>query len=374
MELYVTIDLGSSLIKVLYGNDWTKEPNYLAIEPEIIEVPTKPLDEYRRSNFKGNPEDYAFVEVEGKYYAVGRLATKQFRSTTNLMLLKSHYAVEKILAAVWIASEKLGGGKKIKLFLACLLPPGELKGKDALDLKLTAALKSFDTPSGRLEVKLMYFGCYPEGGGLSMHYQKRHPECRDRVLGVVMMGHRNLSAYTVNQGVPDTYKSSDLGFISMVREIQQETSGYADRDISRSVARYLLSNSSYPDPEKHLKELLRRLDATDRQQELAYLIEVIERVVGDHWLKIAAWLTTELAAVNCIVLGGGSCNIFRAQLKVFVLGLPKIIGTPKPISYIDAGWLGSNSIPEDFKSRFADAQCLWHHNLLPVMKKYQKQR
>ena len=44
MDIYLTVDLGSSLIKVLYGNDSSKPPNYLAIEPEIIEIPIANLD------------------------------------------------------------------------------------------------------------------------------------------------------------------------------------------------------------------------------------------------------------------------------------------------------------------------------------------
>jgi hypothetical protein len=372
MELYVTVDLGSSLIKVLYGNDPSKQPSYLAIEPEIIEVPVvKYLDEYRRNHFNGNPEDYAFIETEGKYYAVGMLAKKKFRSTTNLALLKSNYAVQRILAAVWVAIEKLGGGKKAKLFLTCLLPPGELEDKHSLDRTLTAALSSFDSPSGRLQVKLKYFNCAPEGGGLSMHYQERHPECRDRVLGVVMMGHRNLSAYTVDRGVPDTYKSSDLGFVSMVREIQASTSGYREYDITRSVARYLIAevNESASNP-KYLHDLLLKTREADRHQELAQLVEAVESAKKMYWVSMHQWLNTQLSEVTDILIGGGTCRMFVKEFRGYTWNLPKIVGKPESRSFLNAGLVYPEGtlVPSELRDRYADAQCLWESGLMPVVR------
>jgi hypothetical protein len=309
MDIYLTVDLGSSLIKVLYGNDSSKPPNYLAIEPEIIEVPIANLDNYRRTNFDGDPTNSCFVEVLGKYYAVGRLARKEFRSTTNLSFLKSDYAIQRILAALWVAIFKLEGGKKNKLFLTCLLPPGELQDEQLLEDKLTAALASFDTPSGQIQCQLKYFNCYAEGGGLSMFYRNHHPECRDRSLGIVMLGHRNTSTHIVEDGISTEFHSSDLGFSTIVTAVQQETSGYADTDITRSVARYLLSSLENIDlipNSKYLRELLLKRNEIDRKQELAQLVRAIESAKKLYWLSISQWLDIQLSNVTDILNYWGS--------------------------------------------------------------------
>jgi hypothetical protein len=375
MEIYLVVDLGSSLIKVLYGNDSTKLPNYLAIEPEIIEVPANYLDEYRRTNFSGDPTSSCFVEVNNKYYAVGRLAKREFRSTTNLTLLKSSYAVQRILAALWVAVAKLEGGKKIKLFLTCLLPPGELKDKQLLKDKLTAALESFDSPSGRLQCRLKYFNCHPEGGGLSLFYQKYHSECRDRTLGVVMLGHRNASAYIVEGGISGRFRSSALGFATIVKGVQQDTSGYAEDDLTRSVARYLLSGlesyDSSPNP-KYLHELLLRQGEVDRKQELAQLIDAIGSAKKLYWLSISQWLDTQLSEVTDILIGGGTCQMFVKEFRGYTWNLPKIVGKPESRSFLNAGLVYPEGtlVPKELQDRYADAQCLWESGLMPVVREY----
>ncbi|WP_373544465.1 hypothetical protein [Chamaesiphon sp.] len=374
MELYVTVDLGSSLIKVLYANDTSGLPQYLAIEPEIIEVPESCLRDFRRNDFQGHAEDHAFVGFDSRYYAVGRLARRKFKSTTDLALLKSNYAVQRILTAVSIAVEKLGMGRKVKLFLYCLLPPGELKDRDILDRDLTTALASFDTPIGKLQAKLMYFSCHPEGGGLAMHYQKCFPECRDRVLGIVMMGHRNVSTYLVDRGVPATYKSSDLGFVSMVREIQSNTSGYSEYDITRSVARYLLAeiSESASNP-KYLYDLLLKTKDVDRKQELEQLVDTIESAKKMYWRSISQWLNTQLSEVTDILIGGGTCRIFTKEFRGYTWNLPKIIGKPESRSFLNAGLAYGECtlIPSELRDRYADAQCLWDSGLMPVVREYQ---
>ena len=376
MEVYLAVDLGSSLIKVLYGNDSNKLPNYVAIEPEVVEVPVSTLEAYRRTNFSGDPTHSCFVEVVDRYYAVGKLARKAFHSTTNLARLKSEYAVQRILAALWVAVSKLEGGKKIKLFLTCLLPPGELKDKQLLKDRLTAALESFDSPNGRLQCRLKYFNCYPEGGGLSLFYQQRHPACKSRTLGVVMLGHRNVSAYIVEDGTSGGFRSSDLGFSIIVRGVQKNTSGYSEGDVTRAVARYLLSGSESYDSSpnsKYLDELLLRQGDVDRKQELAQLVTAVKSAKELYWLSISQWLDTQLSEVADILIGGGTCQMFTKEFRHYVLNLPKIVGRPDSVDFLNAGlkYPEGSSIPRELQDRYADVQCLWGLGLMPVVWEYQ---
>lgn len=378
MQLNLVIDLGSSLIKVLYSNETNLQPDYIAIEPEIIEVPASYLDPFRPS--VGNPVDRAFIELGGRYYAVGKLARKEFHSTTNLALLKSDYAVQRILSAVWVASQKYAVGKKFRLLLTCLLPPGELREEDLLRSKLNDALLGFNTPSGRLQVKLSYFSCYPEGGGLSMFYQKHHPGCRERVLGVVMLGHRNLSTHIVDDGICGEFRSSDLGFMSIVKSIQASTSGYTAGDLSKFVSQYLLSQinghfNPNPDP-RHLRSLLLKREEAERKQELARVIEAISVAKQKYWMSISQWLDTQLANVNDVVVGGGTCRMFSREFQQYIWNLPRIMGKPEPRSYLNAGLVypESSLVPQELRDRYADALCLWYADLMPVIKEYQSRK
>ena len=117
--LYVVIDYGSSLIKVEYGKELNHCPDYFSMQPEVIKVSPIAIEGYQEL-FTKSPTNYAYVGTEGTYYAVGRLAQEDFRSTANLSEPKLSCAVERTLAVIAVAAQKSEVGKKFKLFLSCL--------------------------------------------------------------------------------------------------------------------------------------------------------------------------------------------------------------------------------------------------------------
>ena len=237
--LYAVIDYGSSALKMVYSTQLTDTPQYFMMQPEIIEVAVDDVQEYRK-NFNLDPTRYAFVGTNDRYYATGELAQEVFRSTLNLTEPKSNHAIGRTLAAVTVAAQlsQIDVGKKFRLFLSCLLPAGELVDRDILEDNLREAFKNFDTPMGRLQVNLKYFNCHPEGGGLALFYQE-HCDLADRQLGVIMMGHRNSSCFVIQNHVYRRFRSTDLGFATIVNDIQLATSGYKDKTIAAAVATYL---------------------------------------------------------------------------------------------------------------------------------------
>lgn len=369
--LYAVVDYGSSALKVAFGKELTQTPRYFTMQPEIIEVPVEAVEEYRH-NFLTDPVRSAFVGIKDRYYAVGDLAQEAFRSTLNLTEPKSNNAVGRTLAAIAVAAQiaQINSGKKFKLFLSCLLPPGELLDRDILEQNLRQALQNFDTPMGKLQVNLLYFNCHPEGGGLSLFYEEHRGDMADRALGVIMMGHRNTSCFTVQNSVYRKFRSIDLGFATVVNDIQLATSAYKEKSITAAVASYLLSREE--DKAPLLKMLLRNTPSA-REQELDKLIKAIAIAKKKFWNSLSQWLTVQFPQIDEIVFGGGVAQMFVPEMVEFFQGkLPNLPDKSCPAIYLNGGLEYSDNtvIPKELQARFADVQCLWERDILPTAKSY----
>lgn len=369
--LYAVVDYGSSALKVAFGKELTQTPRYFTMQPEIIEVPVEAVEEYRH-NFLTDPVRSAFIGIKDRYYAVGDLAQEAFRSTLNLTEPKSNNAVGRTLAAIAVAARlsQINIGKKFKLFLSCLLPPGELLDRDILEQNLRQALQNFDTPMGKLQVNLLYFNCHPEGGGLSLFYEEHRGDMAGRELGVIMMGHRNTSCFTVQNSVYRKFRSIDLGFATVVNDIQLATSAYKEKTITAAVASYLLSREEDKAP---LLRMLLRNTPSAKEQELDKLLKAIAIAKKKFWNSLSQWLTVQFPQIDEIVFGGGVAQMFVPEMVEFFQGkLPNLPDKSCPAIYLNGGLEYSDDtvIPKELQARFADVQCLWEKDILPIAKSY----
>jgi hypothetical protein len=369
--LYAVVDYGSSALKVVFSKELTDTPKYFAMQPEIIEVPVEAVEEYRQK-FLSDPVRYAFVGIQARYYAVGELAQEAFRSTLNLAEPKSNKAVGRTLAAIAAAVRlsQIKVGRKFQLFLSCLLPPGELQDRDILEENLRQALLDFDTPLGRLQVNLKYFNCHPEGGGLALFYEHHRGDLADRQLGVIMMGHRNSSCFTVQKGIYRKFRSSDLGFATVVNDIQAATtSAYKDRTLTAAVASYLLSNEEDKAP---LANMLLRDTPSARERELDKLLQAIDLSKRKFWNSFSQWLTVQFP-FDEIVFGGGVAELFESEMLDYLNGkLPNLPDKNCPAIYLHGGLNYSDNtlISADLQARFADVQCLWEKDIMSIAMSY----
>jgi hypothetical protein len=53
-HLYAVVDYGSSSLKFVYSQELNENPQYLMMEPEVIEIPANSIDECRQ-NFNTYP-------------------------------------------------------------------------------------------------------------------------------------------------------------------------------------------------------------------------------------------------------------------------------------------------------------------------------
>jgi hypothetical protein len=174
INLILSIDFGGSLTKVIGKIDGEKKFN-LNFSPEVIEIDGDVLEEYRQVELEQiEPENGIWVEFDQKYYAVGYLAKLKFLATLGLNRLKYELAIPKVLGVLWVVTQKFNLKNKFNLALACLLPPGEYADREKFKNELEKALADFNTPTGRMKVKLVKYNCKPEGAGvLMMHKLKR---------------------------------------------------------------------------------------------------------------------------------------------------------------------------------------------------------
>jgi hypothetical protein len=366
----MVLDYGSSSLKCLFDTELTENPQYFMMEPEVIEVSAEALEEYRQS-FAIAPAKNAIIGVDDRYYAVGELAQQEFRSTLNLDEPKLNYGVQRTLAAVSVAIAlskiKLG---KIRLFLACLLPPGELRDRDMLENSLRQALKQFITPIGQLGINLYYFRCHPEGGGLSFFYKEHRKGLGDRSVGVIMMGHRNASCFTIQNNVYEKFRSSHLGFATVVSDIQSNTSAYREKNLTVAVSQYLMGK---PNDRSILDKLLLRNTPEGRVAELEQLLKTISTAKSKFWNSFSQWLTIQFPQIDEVIFGGGVAKIFELEMiDYFKEKLPNLPEENHSAIYLQGGlkYPQKTLIPVELQARFADIQCLWEEDILRSAESY----
>ena len=348
-EIGMAIDLGASLTKIVAGAEGKKEVAYF-LKPEVIRVEKESIERYEREAWgETEPQNQAWVAVGGKHYAVGHLARYKFWGNAGLNQLKSSRGTYKILAAVWVIARMWQLGNHFQLSLSLLLPPGELKEKEELEQLLRKALASFKTPTGEMRVELKKFSCLPEGGGIFiMHRKKRgEVEVQRQVTAVLMLGYRNASLMVSQQGVISDFLTSDLGFVKLLKEIANSSSG---QSIEKLLVPVVAAGSEVR--KEALVNILRSEEEAAKKRELEELRAVIGEARKKYASALQNWLSEVMPlGVDEIVLGGGTADAMRTEIRQILVGK-------------NLYWHAQESLPQelalsDMSNRFVDVWCLW---------------
>jgi hypothetical protein len=374
--LLISIDYGGSSVKVI-GGTALDDFQAFALEPHIIKVSESACSGYRykaadipEAGEAKNCLLSAFVGVGDQYFAVGDLARRVFHAANALKPLKIENAIPKTLAAIWVLSQMYGTTASLSIALCCFLPPGEFQDASRFEFELAQALSNFDTPTGRMKVKLAKFQCWPEGYGLvKRHLANRHQILSGRTVGLVMIGHRNISTFEFTNGDIEKYRSSGLGFTKLVDWVMQKTSGYDPNTLVEAIAKYCISQE-----DEHLKSILRRSGEVERGIELINLIAAIDAALDRYFCSVTAWLDEVISSeMQEVVVGGGTVNILGKRI-VFYLNkrVPEMkdkAGTPAVFMH---GSFSEESYPPvitelNMDVRFADNWCLWKYQLSALL-------
>ena len=334
-KLFLCVDPGGSQTKIIYQLPKDKKPKYLLMPPEVEQIKESNLKRYlEKESSMSNPSPIrqAYLEVNKRTFVVGYFASK-FDPEDRLQEIKYENALYKTLAAVGVIAEssKLNP-KKISLQLGVLLPWNEYEDRKKFYKKLKEYLNDFVFRASTYSVELDKFICRPEGGGLAaIHTRKKGSDWQqDKKLGILMFGHRNITALCFEYGEL-TGDSPLIGFSKFLDNVISRTSGL-DRDrIASAIFKGLDSNETdiyrssdyaqytfYPEWNEldAIKELANAKDKDLQQQEIKDVCQAITVATSEYWATVSKWLTRVFPAdLDLVVISGGASRFLEPDLE-----------------------------------------------------------
>lgn len=340
-SMILTLDFGGSGLKgIVQTADGT--PQALYMEPEVCPANLSSLREKTEGNLgSAYPENIAWVGALGEYRAVGYLAASRYNANAGLSRKKYESALYKILAAIWVAKEKLKLQSKVRVALALLLPPGEFEDSELLLQMLKEALPEFLTPTGTMSCTLTSYECFPEGGGIYLNYCKQVGEAIKRsVIAVVSVGYRNASVLVSRRGVVDKGKTTNLGMVRLVELVMERTSGLNAQSLVSAIAAAGNDLSA-----KHFWKLATSSNQAARQAEVDKMISAIEKSRLEYAIALTSWLSEVLPGkeeLDEVIICGGTADYLKKELDLHFPATPIVWhGGVEIPAYLNAQWLGS---------------------------------
>jgi len=336
----IALDFGGSGTKGIYSLYESSQAHSLFMEPEVGDVTVESIKTYEQ-NLMGatEPENRAWVSVNGKTLAVGYLAQSKYYANAGLAELKYERAVYKTLAAIWVVKEKLKLPPKIRIALCVLLPPGEFENKVEFEQLVRTFSADFLAGGIKMQVECVMFKCLPEGAGIFLSHQKRVGEAlKQRVCAVVMVGFRNASVLISYRGIVSREgKTSDLGMVRMVEKVVAATSGQTVERLTSAIA----SGGSDIDT-RPLVRVLRSRSREGRTSELTTIVKAIRLARHEYVAVLTSWLDQVVPLdVEEILFCGGTADYLKKELNSHYPATPCIFSGLSVPRSLDKHSLGS---------------------------------
>lgn len=349
-KIVLTLDLGGSKTKALVQKYPEGKPYVLLMDSEVADVSKASLQTIQQ---EGIPETRAWVGVAGEYYALGALARSRFWGISQLKELKYQLAVPKVCGMIWLAKEKLDLGNDVLIYLNILLPPGEVQDKEQLQARLKEVFRGFETPAGKMRVKILNFTVSPEGAGIFFHRRRLHGGTLPTSL-FVMLGYRNASVFLVRDGVPNRGITSDLGMSWLVSNFVSKVSGLSPDD--KNVVETLVEAGAECSPQM-LEKLSRKRKPNEIKADAELMSKALLLVRDEYWRAIARWLRSQAEDDVCeFVFCGGTADYIRPEIDAYC-----------EKEGITVSWHADITIPNIASSmgnRMADVVALHEHMVL----------
>ena len=336
-KLFICVDPGGSQTKIIYQLPKDKKPRYLLMSPEVEEINHDNLKRYLDKESKmSNPSAVrqAYLTVNKQTFVVGYFASK-FDPEDRLSEIKYENALYKTLAAVGVIVEQNNlNPKKVSLQLAVLLPWNEYEDRAKFYNKLKEYLSNFAFRGQSFSVQLDKFICRPEGGGLAaIHTRKKGSDWQqDKKLGILMFGHRNITALCFEYGEL-TGDSPLIGFSKFLDNVIGRTSGLDRERIASAIFKGLESDETdtygSTDYAKHtfypswnefdsIDELANAKDKDLQQQEIKDVCQAIEAATEEYWTTVSKWLTRVFPEdLDSVVISGGASRFLEPDLEKY---------------------------------------------------------
>lgn len=350
-KVVITIDMGASKTKAVVQEYPEGKPVVLLLDSEIADVAKASVESVQQ---EGSPESRAWVGIGDEYFALGELARRRFGGISQLRELKYELAIPKICGAFWLAKEKLNLGNDVAAYLSVLLPPGEVQDKEQLQIRLKDTFRGFDTPAGKMRVKMLRYDAASEGSGIFFH-RRRTLGDRVPVSMYVMLGYRNASIFTFRSGSIGAGITSNFGMSWLVNNLISKTSGLSPDN--SNIIEVLVEAGASCDPQV-MQKLSRKRKGDEIQLDGESMSKALLLARDEYWRAIARWLRSKMDEdIEELVFCGGTADYIRPEIDAYFQK-----------EGIKVSWHANIFIPDEISSgmgnRMADVWAFHQHMII----------
>ncbi len=385
-KLVVCIDLGTSLIKVVYWVNGVVK--WLVVEPEYIRLPYSAAEKLPVNSGFGLPENSAWIKYhspKADCHLVGRLAS-DYKAFTHFKTLKWEIATPKILPIIGaiFEREKLPtSSRKVALVLGVLLPVEEMGAHERLSSELKTKLsRGFFFREEFLNLSVTSISIVPESSGLTLQDAQLETFASDN-WGYLMWGHKHAAFSFYRQGTLSKRESAikDLGFFNLNQLLRETIPGWEAKHLFMALEKFnsihSQENSSNNDSPKGAAKLpinwVRLLKLRGYKSigvDYPFLKDTGFKSINEFWALFSSWLDEVLPSkkeIDYLVFSGGTSQLFKPLLVDYFCGVKRCFWTEHADLVLKTLALEDRSSPSrrqfldnNYPQRFADVVGLFN--------------
>lgn len=341
-KVYLSIDPGASQTKIIYKIDQQSNPQYFLMSPEVQLISKEVLKIHLQSKNMFtliNEVPFDWIEINNQIYVLGE-AAQEFRLVTQIKELKYENAIYKTLGIIGkIVEDNLLTKKVVDIYLSVLLPANEYSDRDRFSKKLSQLVENYLFNNKRIKAKLKYILCRPEGTGIAALTiaDKGLDWFKNNNVGILMMGHRNISGLVLTNGSLKKYDSPIIGFSNLFDGVKKIKSGLDEQIIHNAICSTLriakneiyqykiINNKSvgytrHPDWREYfpIQNLATAKDKDLYDDEVNSISHAINIGAYQYWEKVSSWLNQIFdQKLNSVIIAGGASIFFEPELEKY---------------------------------------------------------
>ncbi|WP_226889992.1 hypothetical protein [Nostoc sp. MG11] len=205
-------------------------------------------------------------------------------------------------------------GNDVAAYLSILLPPGEVQDKEQLQLRLKDTFRGFDTPAGKMRVKMLHCNISSEGSGVFFHRRRTLGENMPASM-YVMLGYRNASVFTVRSGSSGAGITSNFGMSWLVNNFTSKTSGLSPDN--PNIIEVLIEAGVICNPQV-IQKLSRKRKHNEIQLDGELMSKALLLARDEYWRTIIRWLRSKIDEdIEELVFFGGTADYIRPEIDAY---------------------------------------------------------
>ncbi len=351
MKLFISVDCGSSLTKILYRISKKSNENYdgyLVQKPLIEEVLAQRIEDFLNftdSSEVADPNKQAYITVEKRSFVLGEFAEQLHVEETDFDK-KYENGLYKTLAAIGVVLEKhqITKTDELEVWVSVLLPWNESRDKEIFKERFYKLSKSYKFRGQTIKLKLIpewSLVVMTEGMGIAAGFMLENMSLfKDKKVGIAMFGYRNITGLTFENTYYKNGTSPKLGMSKFldwvierssalerhsllkiinksIQEIEIDKYAIADHVIEHDGRHYAMSSFLEWDKLKAVQNLTSTVDPKLREREIKDQTKILETVSREYRARVRKWLqkTFPVEEFDYLFVSGGSVKFLRTEIE-----------------------------------------------------------